>query len=154
MARGESASDAIDPDVDLSVPGQRGELSAHRWILPAIALGGMVGSSARHGLELLWPTASGGFPWSTFVTNVSGCLLIGLLMVYVVEAVPAHPLLRPFLGVGVLGGYTTFSTYAVQAHTLVTDDRPALSLAYLFATVVSALAAVVVGVRVARWSLA
>jgi fluoride exporter len=56
------------------------------------------------------PDASQGFPFDTSVVNVSGCLLIGVLMVSIVEVRRPHRLVRPFLGVGLLGGYTTFST--------------------------------------------
>jgi fluoride exporter len=123
------------------------------WVVPAIALGGMIGASGRYALELAWPHPTGALPWATLVTNASGCLLIGALMVYVVEVSAGalrHPLVRPFLGVGVLGGYTTFSTYTVQSETLVADGRPLLAIAYLFGTLAAALAAVVLGVAVAR----
>ena len=114
-------------------------------MLPTIAVGGMLGASARHGLELAWPVHAGEFPWATFVTNVGGCALIGLLMVYVVELGAGHPLLRPFVGVGVLGGFTTFSTYAVQTTDLMDAREPALALVYLFGTVAAALVAVLAG---------
>jgi CrcB-like protein, Camphor Resistance (CrcB) len=97
-------AEAVDPDVDVRVSGQRREATVHRWVVPVIAVGGMAGAAARHALELLWPTSTGGFPWATFATNVAGCLLIGILMVHVVETGRPHPLVRPFLGVGVLGG--------------------------------------------------
>ena len=122
---------------------------AHRAVLAAIAIGGMLGASARHGLELAWPAASGQLPWATLATNLAGCALIGLLMVHVATGAP-HPLLRPFLGVGVLGGFTTFSTYAVQTTRLVDAAGPALALAYLFGTVLGALAAVVLGTVLGR----
>ena len=122
-----------------------------RWVLLAIALGGVLGACARHALELAWPTPDGGLPWATFVTNASGCLLIGVLMVHVVEVGGAHPLLRPFVGVGVLGGFTTFSTYAVQA-VLLADGHPARAAAYVVATPVVALVAVTAGVVTARAS--
>lgn len=144
---------AVDPDVDLREPAQRREWTAHRWVLPTIALGGMLGASARHGLELAWPTATGGFPWATFVTNAGGCALIGLLMVWVAEVGAGHPLMRPFLGVGVLGGFTTFSTYAVQVRGLLDADHPSLAVVYLFATVAAALVAVVLGVFLGRGAL-
>jgi len=99
---------AVDPDVDLHVPGSRREWSSHPMLLPVIALGGMLGASARHALELWWPASPGDWPWATLAANVSGCVLIGMLMVQVVEIGRTHPLLRPFLGVGLLGGYTTF----------------------------------------------
>ncbi len=122
----------------------------HRWVLPVVALGGAVGASGRHAVDLLWPAPAAGFPWGTFAVNVSGCLLIGVLMVHVVEVGRTHPLVRPFLGVGVLGGYTTFSTYAVQATTLATGQRPVLALGYVCGTLAAAMAAVVAGVFAAR----
>ena len=118
-------------------------------MLPAIAAGGMLGASARHGLELAWPAASGQLPWATFATNLTGCALIGLLMVYVEIGAP-HPLLRPFLGVGVLGGFTTFSDVRRADDRLVDASGPALALAYLFGTVLAALAAVVLGTVLGR----
>ncbi len=61
------------------------------------------------------PPPTGAFPWAIFWVNVLGCALIGVLMVLVGEGGRrAHPLVRPFLGVGVLGGFTTFSTYALD----------------------------------------
>jgi len=110
----------------------------------------MAGASARHGLELAWPAGSTGFPWATFATNVSGCLLLGVLMVVVVEHGAGHPLLRPFLGVGVLGGFTTFSTYAVQGTVLVQAGRPVVALMYLFGTLAAALAAIGLGILCTR----
>lgn len=141
---------AVDPDVDLHVPGQRREWTRHRWVLPVIALGGMAGASARYALEVAWASEPHEFPWATLLTNASGCLLIGLLMVQVVEVGRAHPLVRPFLGVGVLGGYTTFSTYAVQADALLREEEPVLALTYAVGTVVAALVAVTCGVFAAR----
>jgi CrcB protein len=140
----------VDPDVDLRVPADRREWTAHRWVLPVIALGGMIGASARRELELLWSASPDQWPWATLVTNVSGCVLIGMLMVQVVEVGRAHPLLRPFIGVGLLGGYTTFSTYALQTRMLWAHGRPDLSVLYLLLTPALALAGVVAGVVAAR----
>jgi CrcB protein len=147
-------SGPIDPDVDLRQPRQRGELAAHRWVLPTIALGGVLGACARHALELAWPVPASGLPWATFATNVTGCALIGLLMVHVVEVGAGHPLLRPFLGVGVLGGFTTFSTYAVQTTDLLRAGEPALALLYYVGTVAVAVTSVALGVLLGRVVLA
>ena len=116
----------------------------------AVAVGGVLGALARYGLGVAWPTAGGAFPWTTFAVNVSGCFLIGVLLVRLVEAGAVHPLWRPFLGTGVLGGYTTFSTFAVDARALVADGHATTAVAYVAATVVVALAAVQVGVVVGR----
>ena len=71
-------------------------------------------------------------------------------MGHVIEVGGGHVLLRPFLGVGVLGGYTTFSTYAGQTHVLLLEGRPDLTMAYLVGTAVTALAAVALGAVVGR----
>ena len=114
-ADGEDASDKapIDPDIDLDVRSPRGETQTQRWTL-LIAIGGVLGSEARYGLSLALPHPAGAMPWATFLTNVSGCALIGVLMVTITELTSAHRLVRPFVGVGVLGGYTTFSTYILE----------------------------------------
>jgi CrcB protein len=119
-------------------------------LLAVIAAGGVVGACGRYAASLVWPTRSDAFPWTTFAVNVTGCAAIGLLMVAIVEMRTAHPLVRPFLGTGVLGGYTTFSTYAVDAQRLLDDGRTGLALAYLAATVTAALAAVWVAALAAR----
>jgi CrcB protein len=140
-----------DPDVDLHVSRQRRELRRARWtLLAVISAGGVLGACARHALTLALPHPPADFPWATFVTNVSGCLLIGILMVLITEVWAAHRLLRPFLGVGVLGGYTTFSTYAVDVQQLVDTGAARTGLLYLAGTLVTALTAVYLGIAATR----
>jgi len=122
-----------------------------RWdVLAAVATGGALGSLARYGLSVALPHSRGQFAVSTFATNVSGCLLIGVLMALLTAAGNPHRLLRPFLGVGILGGYTTFSTYATDTLDLVTAGRPFTGLAYASATVAAALVAVYAGHEITR----
>lgn len=118
--------------------------------LGVIALGGGLGALARYGLSVWWSTPAGAFPWDTFAVNLIGCFLIGVLMVLLTEVWQAPRLLRPFAGVGVLGGFTTFSSYAVEVHVLIRTSSAALAFAYLAATLVGALAAVAVGMGTAR----
>jgi CrcB protein len=110
-------------------------------VLAAIAAGGILGAVARYGIGVAWPHDPGGFPWSTWTVNVTGCLLIGVLMVLIARLAPDQRLIRPFWGVGVLGGYTTFSSASVD--TLRT--APATALLYLGATLIGALLAVWAG---------
>ncbi|MCK2216354.1 fluoride efflux transporter CrcB [Actinomadura sp. ATCC 31491] len=138
----------IDPDVDLHVPAQRAEL--HWPVLAAIAAGGALGALARYGAQSALPAPPGGFPWATFAVNVTGCLLIGVLMVVITEVRRAHRLVRPFLGVGVLGGYTTFSTYVVDVQRTLGAGAPVTALVYLAGTMAAALAAVATGMWLAR----
>ncbi|MWA02581.1 fluoride efflux transporter CrcB [Actinomadura sp. LD22] len=141
----------VDPDIDLSVPRQRFELRRAPWTtLGAIAAGGMLGALARHGLTEAMPYRPGEFPWPVFLINVSGCLVIGALMVLITEARRVHRLVRPFLGVGVLGGYTTFSTHIVDFQKALSAGAPGTGLLYLGGTLAAALAAVFAGVRLAR----
>jgi CrcB protein len=125
-------------------------VSAGPKAVVVVAAGGALGAAARYGLSAAWPHRPGTFPWATFVTNVSGCLLIGVLMVLMTEVWAAHRLLRPFLGTGVLGGYTTFSTYSVDTQRLVVAGATGTGLVYLAATLVGALTAVYVGVTLTR----
>ncbi len=116
----------------------------------AVAVGGALGSLARYGLALALPTATGAFPLATFLTNVAGGLAIGVLVVALTELSIPHRLLRPFLVTGILGGFTTFSTYAVDVEHLLAAGRVGTALAYLIGTLASALAATWLGITLTR----
>ncbi|WP_043266060.1 CrcB family protein [Streptomyces sp. CT34] len=119
-------------------------------VIGAVAVGGAIGAAARYGAALIWPTGPGAFPWTTLAVNVSGCALMGVLMVLITEVWTAHRLLRPFLGTGILGGFTTFSTYVVDIERLVEAHRVAAAPAYLAATLLAALAAVTAAMTATR----
>ncbi|MFJ1897121.1 MULTISPECIES: fluoride efflux transporter CrcB [unclassified Streptomyces] len=123
-------------------------------VVAVVALGGAAGACARYGASLLWPTGADGFPWTTLVVNVIGCAVIGVFMVVISEVWAAHRLVRPFFGTGVLGGFTTFSTYAVDIQRLVDGGRARSGLAYLGLTLLAALAAVWSAVWLTRRVLA
>jgi CrcB protein len=112
--------------------------------LVVVAVGGALGAVLRASLGLAFPVAAGAFPWTTFVINVSGSLLLALL-----GAVPAlrrHGLMRPFLGAGLLGGYTTLSATSEEARLMLEGGDATLAAGYLLGT----LAAGLVGVHLAR----
>ncbi|WP_433380651.1 FluC/FEX family fluoride channel [Streptosporangium sp. CA-115845] len=123
---------------------------SHYGVLAMIAAGGAIGTGARYGAALLWPTAAGSFPWTTFCVNVVGCLLIGVLLVALTEVWTAPVWVRPFLATGVLGGFTTFSTYCLDIERLVSGGRTGPALGYLAATLLAALAAAVTGAWATR----
>ena len=134
---GPDRTEPIDPDVDLQNAGQRAETSHREWaLLVAIAVGGLIGAEARYGLGVLVPHQVGQFAWSTLLINISGCFLLGSLMVVLLELVTPHRLARPFLGVGILGGYTTYSTFAVDIQQMLVAHRVVTAAAYLVTTVV------------------
>ena len=117
--------------------------------LVAIAIGGGIGSLARYLLSAAFP-AGQGFPWAIFAVNVSGSFVLGMLMVYLLEVWPPRRFLRPFLAVGLIGGYTTFSTYAGGVMTLFLTGRVALGDSYGLTSVLAALVAVWCGMKAAR----
>ncbi|MFD0000757.1 fluoride efflux transporter CrcB [Nocardia sp. NPDC127526] len=121
-------------------------------MLAVIALGGGIGALLRYGTSLVVPEA-GGIPWQTLAVNAIGCLAIGVLMAVITEFRSAHRLVRPFLGVGVLGGFTTFSTYAVEVRRLLESGRMATAFGYLGGTVMISLGAVVLGLGATRWAV-
>jgi CrcB protein len=122
-----------------------------RDVIGVVAVGGALGALARYGLSVWLPGSPGSIPWATLAANVSGCLLIGILMVSLTETSRRpHRLVRPFLGVGVLGGFTTFSTYVMETQQLASAGAPRLAALYLFGTLAAALVAVQVGIVATR----
>jgi CrcB protein len=119
-------------------------------VLAVIGVGGALGAIARYGIAQLLPTEPGRFPWGTFLTNVSGCFAIGVLMVLITEVWTGHRLVRPFLGVGFLGGYTTFSTYTAETRNLLQPGTVALAFGYLAGALLAALPAVLAAVVLTR----
>ncbi|MFD4324949.1 fluoride efflux transporter FluC [Nocardioides sp. NPDC058538] len=124
-------------------------LREHGDLLAPIAAGGALGSLARWGLTTVLPHGGDSWPWATFLTNVSGCLLLGVLMAFVLGPWSHTRYLRPFLGVGVLGGYTTFSTYELETYVLA-GHAPGIAMLYLLVSVVSGIAAAWLGLTLGR----
>ncbi len=147
----QAGSDDFVPGVDLAMPARRRELLGHPVeVLGVIAAGGVIGAEARYGVGLALPHTAVPWPWATFMVNAVGCILIGVLMVVIVELLEAHRLVRPFLGVGVLGGFTTFSTYAVDALSLTDARRAGVALGYVVLTPVVAVLACAIGATLTR----
>jgi CrcB protein len=110
-----------------------------------------VGATLRYTLGgLVSRAASPEFPWATLVVNVSGCFVIGLLAVLSEERGPVSPSTRLFLMVGVLGGYTTFSTFGYETLSLLREGSHALAAANAVGQLLFGLAAVWAGMMVAR----
>ncbi|GAB2583141.1 hypothetical protein GCM10027168_14850 [Streptomyces capparidis] len=111
----------------------------------AVSLGGVLGALARYGAGEALPAAPGAFPWAVFWVNVSGCALLGALLDALRRARVRHPLARPFWGVGVLGGFTTFSTYAEDTRRLLGGHHYGVAVAYCLVSVAAGLLAVRAG---------
>lgn len=134
----------VDPDAPDRVTPRRWDTAL------VVAAGGMLGGGLRAWLNELWPTAPGAWPWTTFAENVVGSFALAVLMVLVVDVWRPHRYVRPFLGVGLLGGFTTFSTYAADTWRLLRDGRPAAALLVAVGTVAVCLLATAGGLAVAR----
>jgi fluoride exporter len=131
---------------------QAGPVSVRPWDprrLLVIAAGGVVGAGARWAVLAALPDAPG-FPWPVLAVNVVGCWLVGIVIALADERVRAAPLLRDGGAIGFCGGFTTFSTFAVQVARLADDDRGATAAAYVVASVALGVTAVVAGAAVAR----
>jgi CrcB protein len=141
----------MDPDVDLHLALERAELRPSPVpVLAAISAGGVLGALARYGLATAWAHHPTGFPWATWTINVTGSFLIGVLMVLIARRWPERRLIRPFFGVGVLGGYTTFSTSVVDVQQAAAHGAYGVALVYLAATLVGAVVAVCAGTALAE----
>ena len=117
-----------------------------------IFLGGGVGALLRFGLAgVVQARAGESFPWGTLVVNVVGCFAIGVLATAFEERSVLSPELRVALLVGVLGGFTTFSTFGLETWRLLEDAELARALANVLGSVAAGLVAVVLGVIVTRW---
>jgi fluoride exporter len=111
-------------------------------ILLAVALGGALGSLARYFVAgAVQPAASPGFPWGIFVVNISGGFLMGIIVELSALKLSLAPEMRAFLTVGILGGYTTFSTFSLDSALLIQRGQWTSAAAYMVgSTVLSVLA--------------
>lgn len=99
-------------------------------VLAVVALGGLLGASARHVLAQALPVDAGGVPWATAAANASGSLALGAVLGVLARRPPRHAVLRPFLTSGVLGGFTTMSTLQVETVLLVAGGHGPTAAAY------------------------
>jgi CrcB protein len=120
-------------------------------VIVGVALGGALGASARYGLDRFIEARSFAvFPWATFTINLTGCLLIGVIGESLVDRHHLPAWLRVGLVVGVIGGYTTFSTFAQETLTLVEARDLAIALAYVLGSVGTGIVAVYAGALLGR----
>ncbi|MGY1724955.1 fluoride efflux transporter CrcB [Blastococcus sp. SYSU DS0533] len=114
------------------------------------ALGGALGALARWGLGEAFPHSPTGLPWATLAVNLTGCLLLGALTAVLAARAPGAPWIRPFLGVGVLGGFTTYSTFAVEVVQLADAGAPGTAVGYVLLSVLGGVAAAAAGTVAGR----
>ena len=118
-----------------------------------VALGGAIGASARFLTNVGAARILGaGFPWGTVIVNMLGSFVMGVLVVTLAQKDAMR--MVPFLMTGILGGFTTFSAFSLDALKLFQSGQPALSAVYVLGSVVLSLAAIVAGVALAKGVLA
>jgi CrcB protein len=140
----------IDPDLAAADAGRPARLRTRPGVVAAIALGGMVGATARYEVAQALPAAAGHFPWATFWTNMSASFVLGFAFILLLERFPPTRYLRPFLVTGVIGAYSTMSTYLVETAVLLKDSHVATGLVYGVGSIVAGLLLGYAGIVVAR----
>lgn len=116
-----------------------------------IAIGGAIGAVLRYlMMGLVTHLAGPGFPYSTLLVNVIGSFLIGVLIVYSMKTLPHSLAFRAFLIVGLLGGFTTFSTFALDVVTLLEKGAVLQALSYVLGSVMLAVIAVFAGISLTK----
>lgn len=124
-------------------------------LLALACAGGALGAGVRHLINTAFMARGlAEFPWSTFMINVTGSLLMGLLVGLFQAKAVAAPELRTFLATGVLGGYTTFSAFSLDVVVLIERNQPLAAMAYAGGSVLLSIAALVAGLGLARWIFA
>jgi CrcB protein len=118
--------------------------------LAAVFAGGVVGALLRAELAETLPHGAGSWPWTTFAINVSGTFLLGLLVTRLRERVPPSDYLRPLLGTGFCGAFTTFSTFQLEVVDLADGGHAALAAGYAAASVATGAVAVWLATHLAR----
>ncbi len=112
--------------------------------------GGAIGAGLRYGITRALPVSPGGWPWPTFAANVVGGLAMGVLAAWVLRGDNSAEPLRLFIGVGVLGGFTTFSAFSLEMAQMVQRGETGMAAAYAFASVLLALGALFAGMTAAK----
>lgn len=123
-------------------------------MIPAViqvALGGAIGAAARYGVGVAL-VRPGAFPIGVLAVNIIGSFLMGLIIVYLGQKMLSH--LNPFLMTGILGGFTTFSAFSLEAYTLFERGEVGQAAIYVIASVVLSIAALIAGIFIMRGLLA
>jgi len=116
-----------------------------------VALGGALGALARYHLALVIQTrVPAGFPWGTFVVNITGCLVMGVVTTLLTERLVVHPNWRFLIPIGFIGAYTTFSTFELETFRAVTEGAWLVGGLNIMGSVIAGYAALWFGVVLAR----
>lgn len=139
----------LDPDSPEPLPGP---LHLRASAVASVAIGGIAGTAARYGLALALPTPVAGWPWATFVANLVGAFILGVLLEGLARSGPDAGLrrrIRLLAGTGFCGSLTTYSTFAVEADLLLRDRAVGVAAGYLAASLLGGALAAAAGIAIA-----
>jgi CrcB protein len=116
-----------------------------------VGAGGAIGAMGRYWMSgLASRLSAGNFPYGTLLVNLIGCLFIGFIMTLALERFSWTPEIRAFLAIGILGGFTTFSTFSYETMKLLREGAYALGAANILASVIGCLVAAFAGMALAN----
>ena len=115
-----------------------------------VMVGGAVGAALRFALSRAVPMVAGVWPWATFAANVLGSLLMGILAFWMVRKGAQGEQVRLLLGVGVLGGFTTFSAFSLEMAQIIENGQLTMAFGYAITSVLVALTALFAGMALAK----
>jgi CrcB protein len=118
--------------------------------LAAVFVGGALGAAARAALADAWTVSPGQWPWATFAVNLVGAFLLGLFSTRLQERLPLSAYRRPFLGTGICGGLTTFSTMQVELLRMLDRTELALAIAYALSSLTAGFLLVALATNLVR----
>lgn len=137
-------------ELDSPIARLRPRTRVRERLLLAIFVGGAVGALLRAGLEEAFPASGHDWPWATFIVNVLGAALLAYFATRLQERLPPSTYPRPFLGTGLCGALTTFSTLQIEVITLCRNGHAILGVGYLVASVILGLVVVQVATALVR----
>lgn len=117
----------------------------------AVAIGGALGASLRHGVNIAAEhLAPAGWPWGTFCVNVIGSLFMGIVIGWLAIRTTESETMRLFIATGILGGFTTFSAFSLEVSNFIRDGAFGRAVSYAGSSLILGVAALFVGLWLAR----
>ena len=107
------------------------------WL--AIFIGGGIGSICRYAISLWLPSPAGSFPFATLLANVLSCIVLGWAFIFFSRQLNLHDSYRLLILTGFCGGFSTFSTFSLEAFNLIHTGNPKLALGYMLSSMISCL---------------